>query len=87
MTRAGNRHVPKVRFCIVIRLQAGWGKGRYRRSGPEVSYRRGDPDENCFTLTRTGIGGTMAAVFFGVKKEIPVHTCGAGDAKVELRRS
>jgi hypothetical protein len=30
-----------------------------------------DPSENCFTLTRTGIGGTMAAVF-GVKKEIPV---------------
>ena len=27
----------------------------------------GDPGEKCFTLTRTEIGGTMAAVFWGKK--------------------
>jgi len=43
-------------------------------------------DENCFTLTRTRHRGTMAAASGGQKGD-PVHTCGAGDARVELRRS
>ncbi|PYT67737.1 MAG: hypothetical protein DMG39_23170 [Acidobacteria bacterium] len=31
----------------------------------------GDPGEKCFTLTRKEIGGTTAAIWLGVKKEIP----------------
>jgi hypothetical protein len=41
-----------------------------------ISRRRDDPDENSFTLTRAGTGGTMAAVL-GVKKEIPANFHGA----------
>ena len=46
-------------------------KSRWRSFAnyPPQSYSR--PDASCFTLTRTGIAGTMAAVLGG-KKEIPV---------------
>jgi hypothetical protein len=44
---------------------------KFRRAGSESRTVGGDLEEDCFTLTRTGIGGTVIAVF-GVKKEILV---------------
>ena len=73
-----------VRSCIGIGSQRVGGRSgvakvgrKWRNFGCAASESRtvgGAPDEHCFTLTRTGIGGTMRAVF-GVKKEFPIK-CG-----------